>query len=92
MSQLKKHIPKTAAVSEDLTAVDTDPVQVQQPEKILNSRVIQRGANRVKQLLVKWSLMPADMATWEDEAEISRDKFRIQQTEDSLVLKTGEVS
>ena len=40
VSQLKKHIPKDVAVTEDLTCVSTDPFQVQQPEQILQTRVI----------------------------------------------------
>ena len=40
VSQLKKHIPKNVAVTEDQTCVSTYPFQVQQPEKILQTRVI----------------------------------------------------
>ena len=40
VSQLKKHIPKDVAVTEDLTSVSTDPFQVQLPMKILQTRVI----------------------------------------------------
>jgi hypothetical protein len=74
VSQLKKHVPKDVVVTEDLTSVSTDPFQVQQPNKILHTRVIQRGANLIKQVLVQWSSMPAEMATWEDEADVPRDQ------------------
>jgi hypothetical protein len=43
---------------------------VQQPKKILATREILRGARRVKQVLVKWSLMPKQMETWEDEVTL----------------------
>jgi len=42
VSQLKKHVPKEKAVSADLTSVSTDPLMVQQPEKILSTRIIQQ--------------------------------------------------
>jgi len=74
VSQLKKHIPKDVAVTEDLTSVSTDPFQVQLPMKILQTRVIQGGANMIKQVLVQWSSMPEEMATWEDEADVPRDQ------------------
>ena len=73
VSQLKKHIPKDVAVTEDLTSVSTDPFQVQLPMKILQTRVIQGGANMIKQVLVQWSSMPEEMVTWEDEADVPRD-------------------
>ena len=73
VSQLKKHIPKDVAVTEDLTSVSTDPFQVQLPMKILQTRVIQGGANMIKQVLIQWSPVPEEMATWEDEADVPRD-------------------
>jgi len=53
---------------------------VQQPEKILATREILRGARRVKQVLVKWSLMPEQMAAWEDEADIAPEQ--VQESKD----------
>jgi ribosomal protein L21E len=77
VSQLKKHAPKDVVVTEVLTSISTDPFQVQQPDKILHTRVIQRGANLIKQVLVQWSSMPAEMATWEDEADVPRDQAQV---------------
>jgi len=54
VSQLKKHIPQEVSVSDDLTTVCTEPEKLIKPEKILNQRIIQRGAHLVKQVLVKW--------------------------------------
>ena len=76
MSQLKKHVPKDVLVSEDLTSVSTDPMQVQQPEKILQSRMVKRGAKMIKQVFVQWTSMPPEMATWEDEADVPRDQVQ----------------
>ena len=84
--------PKEVPVSTDLTSVSTDPLTVQQPEKLLSTRIIRRGVNRVKQVLVQWSSMPPEMATWEDEADVPREQVQEQQTEDSLNLKAGGVS
>jgi hypothetical protein len=42
------------------------------PEKWLDTRMIQRGANMIKQVLIKWDALPEAMATWEDEVEIKR--------------------
>jgi hypothetical protein len=76
VSQLKKHVPKEVLVSSDLTSVISDPLLVQQPEQILNTRIIKRGAQQVKQVLVKWSSMPTEMATWEDEADVPREQVQ----------------
>ncbi|XP_066333772.1 uncharacterized protein [Miscanthus floridulus] len=73
VSQLKKHIPKDVAVTKDLTSVSTDPFQVQLPMKILQTQVIQGGANMINQVLVQWSSVPEEMATWEDEADVPCD-------------------
>lgn len=70
VSQLKRHIPQEVSVSTDLTTVCTNPDQLMQVEKYLDSRMIQRGANTVKQVLIKWSTWPNEMATWEDKADI----------------------
>jgi hypothetical protein len=70
VSQLKKHIPNEVEVTQDLTSVCTNPEQILKPEKILNTRLIQRGASTVEQILVQWTTLPASMATWEDKAEI----------------------
>jgi hypothetical protein len=70
VSQLKKHIPQNGDVSDDLTTVCTDPAQAIKPEKPLATRMIQRGAQAVQQVLVKWSSLPESMSTWEDDSSI----------------------
>lgn len=70
VSQLKKQIPRNMEVSNDLTSVCTEPEKLIQPEKIINHRVIQRGAHMVQQVLVKWEPLPESMSTWEDAADV----------------------
>lgn len=46
------------------------------PEKILDirliQRLIQRGASTITQHLVKWSLLPPELATWEEANDLQR--------------------
>lgn len=77
VSQLKKHVPKDTVVSEDLSSVGIDPIQVLQPLKILQSRVIKKGAKMIKQILVQWDKMTPELATWEDEADVPRQQVQI---------------
>lgn len=67
VSQLKQHVAKDCPVSEDLTSVCTDPASAVQPEQVLDRRMIQRGGNTIKQVLIKWEALPLTMATWEDD-------------------------
>ena len=39
---------------------------MQVPERVLQSRLQQRGTHSVKQLLIKWSDLDDELATWED--------------------------
>jgi len=72
VSQLKLHIPPTVVAGADLTAITTDPMQLLTPEKILDFRMVQRGASTIKQLLVQWTLLPLELATWEEESDLAR--------------------
>jgi len=72
VSQLKLHIPPTVVASADLTAISTDSMQLLTPEKILDFRMVQRGASTIKQLLVHWTLLPPELATWEEESDLAR--------------------
>ncbi|XP_024314628.1 uncharacterized protein LOC112270762 [Brachypodium distachyon] len=59
--------PVEATLPEDLAIF---PLQV--TEEILAHHTIQRGAASVQQVQVKWSELPPDLATWEDQAELRR--------------------
>lgn len=72
VSQLKHHIPPAAEVNPDLTSISTDPLELLTPEKVLAVRLVKKGASTIKQLLVKWSFLPQELATWEEETDHHR--------------------
>jgi len=72
VSQLKKQVPPQQLVSQDLSALCTDPSAVLVPEKLLDNKLVQKGSSTVKLLLVQWSLLPPELATWEEECDLAR--------------------
>lgn len=66
VSQLKKHVPPVVQASQDLGTVCTDPFQAIQREAFMGIRYHSKGSSTVRQLLVKWSSLPSEMATWEE--------------------------
>lgn len=69
MSQLKKQMAPDCQVSADLSTICTEPTSILWAERILDRRMIRRGAQMVKQMLIKWLALPEDMATWEDASD-----------------------
>ncbi|KAJ1276651.1 hypothetical protein BS78_05G230700, partial [Paspalum vaginatum] len=66
VSQLKPFTPNYTPVYHDLPqVVDLDQYPLQ-PEVVLQRRFIKKGNAAVPQVLVKWTNLPADAATWED--------------------------
>jgi len=63
VSMLKPASSAVPAVSARLPDLDNN---MQVPERVLQSRLHQRGTHSVKQLLIKWSGLDDDLATWED--------------------------
>jgi len=63
VSLLKPASSAVLAVSARLLDLDNN---MQVPERVLQSRLHQRGSHSVKQLLIKWSGLDDDLATWED--------------------------
>jgi hypothetical protein len=63
VSQLKKMVGDHHQVTEDLPDV---LFQWSIPEAILQRRSVMHGVRPVSQLLIKWSNVPASLATWED--------------------------
>jgi hypothetical protein len=63
VSQLKKMVSPSKIVSASLLDAD---VAYQVPELILGTQMVHRGDANVTQILVKWSNMSAELATWED--------------------------
>jgi hypothetical protein len=71
VSQLKKVIGPHVQVHQNLP--DADPC-LQVPFKVLQRRICRRGASTVSQVLVQWSGMSEELATWED-SEALRQHF-----------------
>jgi len=55
ISQLKRHVPPSVTVEDDITAVPDDPTQQPQPLQFLANRMIQKGASTLSQIQVRWS-------------------------------------
>jgi hypothetical protein len=66
VSQLKPFHPCYSPVYTELPLlVDLSQGDVE-PDQILNRRMVRKGNNAIVQVLVKWTGLPADAATWED--------------------------
>jgi hypothetical protein len=63
VSQLKKVLGSHVQVQTALPVADPG---VQVPFKVLQRRMIRKGASTVSQVLVHWSGMDESLATWED--------------------------
>lgn len=66
VSQLKDYHPDFTPIFAELPklpALDTVDVE---PESILDRRMMKKGNTPVVQVLIKWTNMPAEAATWED--------------------------
>lgn len=71
VSQLKRALGPPSSV----TPLPSDQaLQLSIPEKIIQQRTVLRGTSSFVQGLVKWSLLPAALATWED-LEALRQQF-----------------
>jgi transposase InsO family protein len=92
VSVLKAGLPPnqvTHSVSPPLTA-DVDQYQV--PERILQSRVLQRGSKTVAQVKIHWSGLPASLATWEDAVRLHSSYPRASIWEPEQVLQRRVVA
>lgn len=66
ISQLKAHIPDHTTVFSHLPAtVDLSTVNVW-PEKILDRKMVKKNNAIHVQVLIQWSSLPSEAATWED--------------------------
>ena len=80
VSQLKKSNGNEPVTSEP----PSSDVQFQVPEAVLQRRWTS-GDHPVEQVLIKWSMMPATLATWEPYEQL-RHQFLAHQPGDMLVL------
>jgi hypothetical protein len=70
VSQLKKCVSNSSQVSNTLPDLAATLYQV--PEKILDSRWIQSGDADIAQVLVQWSNLSRELATWEDKEALQQ--------------------
>ena len=66
VSQLKPFLAKYTPVFTTLPAPDTLQENAPQPEAILDRRMVKKGNAATVQILVQWSSLPVECATWED--------------------------
>lgn len=71
VSLLKKHIKPGQQV---LLGLPLPDVRMQVPARVLDRRIILRDDKTVVQVLIKWSLSPEALATWED-FELIKQEF-----------------
>jgi hypothetical protein len=64
VSQLKRMVSNSTLVSASLP--DPTVVSYQVLEEVLESRLVKKGDTEVAQVLIKWSNMSQELATWED--------------------------
>jgi hypothetical protein len=57
----------------------------------LECRLSKKGNTAITQVLVKWSSLPQEMATWED-YHVLRTRFSKESSRDQLILKGGAMS
>lgn len=58
ISQLKRRIPPSVAVDDDISAVPDDPMASVQPVHFLDSQMVKKGASNLSQIKVQWSRLP----------------------------------
>jgi hypothetical protein len=72
VSQLKPFTPDFSPVFSELPSVPQLDIADLSSDLILDCRLMKKGNAIVVQVLVKWSSLPAEMATWEDFYEIKQ--------------------
>lgn len=74
VSQIKEHRPDYSPVFAALPNLPALDQLEMTPEHILDRRMVRKGNSAITQVLIKWSTLPADSATWED-WEVLKVKF-----------------
>ena len=62
-----------------------------QPEKIIERRLVEKGNNAVPQVLITWTGLPQDLATWED-YHVVKERFPKAPAWGQAELQRGESS
>jgi hypothetical protein len=73
VSQLRRGAP-AEEVHQELPHIADDAPRHQIPEKVLQTRQVSRRRKLLEQALIKWSGLPASLATWENVAEL-KERF-----------------
>lgn len=84
ISQLKEHRPDYTPVFSELPNLPTLDLKDTVPERILDRRMVKKGNAAITQVLIKWTQLPEESATWED-WEVLKVRF-------PNVLTWGQVS
>lgn len=66
VSQLKPQVPNYTPVFSSLPHPVDFSLKDVQPEEIVDRRSVKKGNSAHVQVLIKWTSLPATMATWED--------------------------
>jgi hypothetical protein len=66
VSQLKDYTPDFTPVFTELPTIPSLDTVNTEPEGVLDHRLMKKGRTSVLQMLIKWSGLPPDAATWED--------------------------
>lgn len=72
ISQIKRHIPASVVVEQDISAIPDDPAAEVFPVQFLGFRMMKKGASNLSQIKVQWSGVPASLTTWEEAADLRR--------------------
>jgi hypothetical protein len=70
VSQLKQAVPLTATVSPALPDPENE---LQVPLEILDRRLHQQRDSMIPQVLVRWSNLPIELSSWEDEVALRQE-------------------
>jgi hypothetical protein len=66
VSQLKEYRPDYTPVFADLPNIPMLDTAEPVPERILDRRMVKKGGSAITQVLIKWTGISEDSATWED--------------------------
>lgn len=72
VSQLKRHIPPSVTVEDDIAQIPNNPVAAVQPVEFLDSRILKKEASMLSQIQVRWAGLPHSLTTWEEAVDLRR--------------------
>ena len=72
VSQLKRHIPPSGRIEDDINEIPDNPVASVQPQGFLDFRTVSKGCSNLSQILVQWDELPGSLTTWEEVNDLRR--------------------